>query len=104
MCCKSDIAFPINVINGRQVAPTQLHMKQLKRLLRYLNGTRPMGITYGRPSQDNADDIKVFSSPDWAAATTTRRSQSQKVVMLHGGAMSWTSKQQEVVALSTTKA
>jgi hypothetical protein len=27
----------------------------------YLNGTRPMGITYGRSSQDNADDIKVFS-------------------------------------------
>jgi hypothetical protein len=55
------IAFAINVINMRQTAPTQLHMKQLKRLLRYLNGTRPMGITYGHPTQDNAVDIKVFS-------------------------------------------
>jgi hypothetical protein len=81
-----------------------LHMKQLKRLLCYLNGTIPMGITYGRPSQDNADDIKVFSYSDWAAGTTSRRSQSQEVVMLNGGAIRWTSKQQEMVALYTREA
>jgi hypothetical protein len=40
-------------------------MKQIKRLLHYLNGTRPMGITYGKLSHDNADDIKVFSDSDW---------------------------------------
>jgi hypothetical protein len=62
MCTRLDIAFAINIISRRQTAPTQLHMKQLKRLLRYLSGTRPMGITCGRPSQDNTDDdIKVFS-------------------------------------------
>jgi hypothetical protein len=32
------------------------------------------------------------------------QSQSGEVVMLNGGAFSWTSKQQEVVALSTTEA
>jgi hypothetical protein len=48
-------------MSTRQTAPTQPHMKQLNRLLRYMNGTTPMGITYGRPSQDNAYDIKVFS-------------------------------------------
>jgi hypothetical protein len=75
MYTRPGIAFAVIVINRRQTAPTQLHMKQLKRLLRYLNGTGPMGITCGRPSQDNADDIKVFSDSDWAADTTTRRSQ-----------------------------
>ena len=61
MCTIPYIAFAINVINMRHTAPTQLHRKQLKRLLRYLNGTRPMGITYSRPTHDNAIDIKVFS-------------------------------------------
>jgi CMP-2-keto-3-deoxyoctulosonic acid synthetase len=79
-------------------------MKELKCLLRYLNGTILMGITYGRPSQDNAEDIKVFTDSDWAADTTTKRSQSGEVVMINGGAVSWTSKQQEVVALSTAEA
>jgi hypothetical protein len=98
MCTRHDIAFEINVINKRQTAPTQLHMKQLKRLLRYRNGTRPMGITFGRSSQDNAEDIKVFSVSDWAAETSTKRSQFGEVVMLNGGAVSWTSNHQKVVA------
>jgi hypothetical protein len=50
MCTRPDIVFAINVSTMRQTAPTKLPMKQLKRLLRYRNGTRPMGITYGRPS------------------------------------------------------
>jgi hypothetical protein len=104
MCTRHDILFATNVINRCQTAPTQLHMKQLKRLLRYLNGTRPMGITYGRPSQDNAEDIKVFSYSVGAADTTTKRSQSGEVVMLDREAVSWTSKRQEVVALSTIEA
>jgi hypothetical protein len=98
MCTRHDIAFAISVISKRHIAPTQLHMKQLKRWLRYLNGTRPMGVTYGRPSQDNAEDITVFSDSDWAVDTTTGRSQYGEVVMLNGGAVSLTSKQQEVVA------
>jgi hypothetical protein len=104
MCTRLDIAFAISVISRRQTTPTQSHIQQLKRLLHYLKGTRPMGITYERPSQDNAEDIEVFSYSDWAADTTTRRSQYGEVVVLNGGAVSWTSKQQEVIALSTTKA
>jgi hypothetical protein len=37
-----------------------MHKKQLESMMRFFNGTRPMGITYGRHSRDNADDIKVF--------------------------------------------
>jgi hypothetical protein len=102
MCTIHDIAFAISVISARQTAPTQLPMKQLKCHLRYLNGTRPIGLTYGRPSHDNVDDIKVFSDSNWAADTTTIRSQSGEGVMHNGGAVTWTSKQQEVVALSST--
>jgi hypothetical protein len=50
MCTKPDIPCAINVIGMRQIASTQLYIKQLKRLLRYLNGTRPVGITYGGAS------------------------------------------------------
>jgi hypothetical protein len=42
MCTRHDIAFAINVINRRHAAPTQQHMKELKSLLRYLNGTKPI--------------------------------------------------------------
>jgi hypothetical protein len=60
MCTMPHTTFATNVIRGWQTAPTQMHMKQLKRLLRYLNGARSIGITYAMPSHDNANDINVF--------------------------------------------
>jgi hypothetical protein len=60
-CHSPSVIIPYRPLNfDSHTAPTQLHIKQIKRLLRYLNGTRHMGITYGRPSQDNAEDIKVL--------------------------------------------
>jgi hypothetical protein len=37
MCTGPDIEYAINVTSKRETAPTELHMKQLKRMLRYLN-------------------------------------------------------------------
>jgi hypothetical protein len=91
MCTRPDMAFAVSVINKRQTNPSHVHMKQLKPMLLYLNRTRPMGITYGRLSQDIADDIKLFSDSSWVADTTTGRSQSREVVILNGGAVNWTS-------------
>jgi hypothetical protein len=64
LCTKPNIAFAISAVSMPQIAPMQLHMKQLNRLRRYVNGTnpKPMGITYGRASHDNASVIKVFSN------------------------------------------
>jgi hypothetical protein len=103
MYTRPDSAFAVSVTSMRQRAPTQLHTKQLNRLQCYLYyGTRLMGITCGRPSRDNATCIKVFSDSNWAADTTTRRTQSGEVAMLDSEVVKWNSKQQEVVALSTT--
>jgi hypothetical protein len=63
-------------------------MNLLKRMLRYFNGTIPMGITYGIQSNGNACDIKVLSNSEGAAGTTTKRSLSGEVVMLDGGVVS----------------
>jgi hypothetical protein len=73
MFTRSNIAFAVNVITMRQTTPMQLNMKQLKRLLRYLNGTMPLEITFGNASMDNVNyDMKVLSDSDWASHTTAR--------------------------------
>jgi hypothetical protein len=64
MCTIPNLVFAIIAISMRKTTPTHMHMKQLKRLLRYLNDARSMSITYGMPSHDNAYDIKVFSESD----------------------------------------
>jgi hypothetical protein len=75
MCTRLDIAFAVNVSYIRHAFATKVLTKQLRRLLRYLNGTRLVGITYGRQFRDNAYYIKVFSDLEWVEGTTTMRSQ-----------------------------
>ena len=53
---------------------------------------------------DNVLDIDGFVYVDWARDLDCRRSTSGYVFKLFGGAISWMSKRQVVVALSTTEA
>jgi hypothetical protein len=71
MCTRPNIAMRlVSPACGKRL----LHNCTRKRILRYLcYGIGLMGITYGRPSPDNAACIKVFSDSDRAAGTTTRR-------------------------------
>eukprot|EP00253_Pinus_taeda_P007307 PITA_07307 len=73
--------------------------------LMYLRGTSDYGLCYqGRPGLDRVLDIHGFVDADWAGDLDQRRSTSGYVFNLFGGAVSWMSKKQFVVALSTTKA
>eukprot|EP00253_Pinus_taeda_P012048 PITA_12048 len=68
-------------------------------------GTSDYGLCYqGRPGLDRVLDIRGFVDADWAGDLDQRRSTSGYVFNLIGGAVSWMSKKQSVVALSTTEA
>ena len=54
--------------------------------------------------QQDADVIRVYSDADWAGDVVERKSTSGYTVMMAGGALSWKSKKQSVVALSTAEA
>eukprot|EP00253_Pinus_taeda_P004725 PITA_04725 len=72
---------------------------------RYLRGTSDYGLCYqGRPGLDKVLDIHGFVDADWVGNLDQRRSTSGYVFKLLGGAVSWMSKKQSVVALSTTEA
>jgi hypothetical protein len=59
-----------------------------------------MGLTYG----SNAEPIKGFVDTDWGSCPENRRSYTGFVSLLNGGPVSWDSKKQKTVALSTTEA
>jgi uncharacterized lipoprotein YmbA len=71
----------------------------LKRVLKYLNTTKDVGIIY---SQNN-DQLEGFSDADWAG-NLDRKSFSGFVFKLSGAAISWRCNKQRTVALSTTEA
>ena len=73
----------------------------MKRIMRYLKGTMNYGLCYdkGKPG-----DCVGFSDSDWAGDINDRRSTSGYVFQICGTAVSWRSKKQSCVALSTAEA
>ena len=77
------------------------HLQAAKRILRYIKGTLNDGIFY-----ENTDDVKLigYADGDWASDVEIRKSTSGYVFHIGSGAISWSSKKQPIVALSTAEA
>ena len=74
----------------------------MKRIFRYLKGTRLLGLTFsGGPAKLT---LKGYVDASWGEDLDTRCSQSAYVFMLGNAAISWKSKLQRLVALSSTEA
>uniref|UniRef100_A0A7M5V2B3 Polyprotein n=1 Tax=Clytia hemisphaerica TaxID=252671 RepID=A0A7M5V2B3_9CNID len=79
------------------------HWIGVKRVLRYLKGTLDYGLIYeGSESGDIL--LHGFADADWAGDIDTRKSTSGYVFKVGNSTVSWKSKRQSIVALSTTEA
>ncbi|KAK4698515.1 hypothetical protein P7C70_g7759, partial [Phenoliferia sp. Uapishka_3] len=99
---RADIAFGVNRSARYCVNPSDVAWAQVKRILRYINGTLSMGILYGQGGALNR--INVMVDADHGADVATRRSVTGFVVMCAGGAVSFSSKLQASTAISSTEA
>lgn len=81
--------------------PTEQHWLAAKRLLRYLKGTTGLGIFY---KKGGCKELIAYTDTDFAGDLDDRKSTSGYVFFLGSGAVSWSSKKQPVVSLSTTEA
>ena len=71
-------------------------------VLRYLAGTRALGIIY-KPSATKSE-ITSFSDADFAGCCDSRKSTSGSLFLFSGGAISWSSKKQSLTTQSTVEA
>jgi hypothetical protein len=85
--------------------PGMPHWKALKHLLRYLKGSVDYEIVYTRCSPEQFG-LFGFSDSDWASNSDDRRSVSGYCFSLSpsGGIVSWASRRQGCVALSSCEA
>jgi hypothetical protein len=75
---------------------------RLKRVLRHITETVSLGIIYD--PNCNSRVLNCYSDADFGGCGNTGRSTSGAVVIYAGGAVSWLSRKQVTVALSTTEA
>ena len=98
---RPDITFAVSNVAKFCSKPSNEHWTAVKRIMRYLKGTMNYGLCYdkGKPG-----DCVGFSDSDWAGDINDRRSTSGYVFQICGTAVSWRSKKQSCVALSTAEA
>jgi hypothetical protein len=112
---RPDIAHAVHYLASNMQAPTQRHMQAAERVFRYLAGTKGLGLVFGSRNSDTVGDSRgrraqvqvdvcAFSDSDWANDKGDRRSVTGWVAKLNGDPVSWSSKKQRVVALSTCEA
>ena len=97
---RPDIAYAVSTVATFCHQPTELHMTAAKRVLRYLKQTRDLNLTYVK---NTPEAIIGYSDADWAGDVKDRRSTSGNVFLLGGGAITWSSRKQSSVALSTVE-
>jgi hypothetical protein len=94
---RPDIAFAVARLGSYTANPGPAHWTALKRVFRYLKGTRSLRITYGGINPEKSgtpilDTHGAFSDADFAANPDDMKSVSGYVYMLGGGPIAWHSK------------
>jgi hypothetical protein len=84
-----------------QSCPKESHLKAVKRILRYLNGTSQFGLCYPKGHECS---LVGYSDSDFAGCKLDRKSTSGTCHLFSNSLVSWHSKKQVSVALSTAEA
>lgn len=113
VCCRPDIAYSVSQVSKFMSRPGKQHWNALKWLLRYLAGTKHLGLLYGLSDDAEVDDkvadcsgypLLGYVDSDHAGDKHTRRSTTGLCFSLLGGTVSWRSVLQPITALSSTEA
>jgi hypothetical protein len=98
---KPDICYVVNVLSQFISQLRQIHWIAMKHVLRYLRGTVGYGLRYASSVDMN---LQGYVDADWAGSEVDRKSTSGCCFTLGSAMVSWSSKKQSSVALSTTEA
>jgi hypothetical protein len=97
---RPDIAYAVSTLSAFMANPGQQHWKALKRVMRYLQDTRNHCLILCGSSVE----LSGWCDADWANDKDTRRSVSGYIFSIGDGVISWQSKRQPTVAMSSTEA
>jgi hypothetical protein len=98
---RPDISFAVNTLSQFMVEPRRVHWVAAKHVLRYLCGTVDYGLDYHR-----GDGVRLvgYTDSDWAGCVSDRKSTSGCCFGLGSTVVSWFSRKQKSVALSSAEA
>jgi hypothetical protein len=98
---RPDVMFSVYMCARFQASPRESHLKATKRILRYLKRTQNVRLWYPKGAKF---ELIGYSDSDYAGCKVDRRSTSGTCQLLGRSLVSWPSKKQNSVALSTAEA
>lgn len=98
---RPDISFAVNDVSRFNSNFGETHWSAVKRIMRYVKGTMNMKLCY---QKSNVDILTGYCDADWASDIDKRRSCTGYLFKLSNAAISWGSKRQPTIALSSTEA
>jgi Reverse transcriptase (RNA-dependent DNA polymerase) len=98
---RPDISLAVSKLSQFNQDPTLQHLNAARRILKYAVSTKHYTLKYGGA---NTIIIDGYADADWGSDPTERKSTTGYVFTINGGHISWTSKKQTTVALSTMEA
>eukprot|EP00253_Pinus_taeda_P004890 PITA_04890 len=96
-----DIMHAVGIVGRFQANPKETHLQAVKRIFKYLQGTQNYGLWYSR---DTDLTLHAYTNADWAESVDDRKSTSGGAFFMGSRLVSWFSKKQISIALSTAKA
>ena len=96
-----DISYNVRVCARYQANPKESHMTALKRIIKYVKTTAEFGVWY---SKDTSDVLVGYSDTNWAENADDRKSTSGGCFYVGNNLVSWMSKKQNSISLSTAEA
>lgn len=104
VCTRPDLSFVVSKLSQYFTKPTEQHFGTVKHVLRYLRGTSDKKLCYRKC--DGNLGIQAYSDANWAGDVNDRRSTTGYCLSLtkDGTLVSWKTKKQPTVALSTCEA
>ncbi|CAJ2652613.1 unnamed protein product [Trifolium pratense] len=100
---RPDLTYSVCLAARYMDKPTEMHVIAVKRIMRYLKGTMSYGILYKSTDGENVT-LVGWTDSDYARDYDDRKSTSGYVFSIGTSAISWSSKKQPIVTLSTTEA
>ena len=95
---RPDIAFAVQTVSRFSTNPGVAHWEAVKRIFRYLKGTRELWLSYG----SREIELEGYADAD-GSMMEDRKAVSGYAFIINGGAVSWSAKSQEIISLSTTE-
>ena len=95
---RPDITYAMQTISRFTKNPGAAHWEAVKQIFHYLKGTCELWLSYGGTTKE----LTGYADADGNMAED-HHAISGYAFLLHGGAVSWTTKRQEIISLSTTE-